>query len=111
MNLFFCSSLFINAYNDFQKKKEKYLKLIEHLELNDFKEKKKYFLYLALVNEIECIIHVTLKDEQKIVNYMDKFIPENFINLMNAFEKVSEKYKNVFLKWESEDQIKEYFSQ
>lgn len=37
LNLLFCASLFINTYADYQKKKEKYLNLISHLELTDFK--------------------------------------------------------------------------
>ncbi len=36
LNLFFCVTLFTNTYNQYQQKKEKYLKLIEHLELPDF---------------------------------------------------------------------------
>jgi hypothetical protein len=50
----------------YQQKKEKFLKLIDHLELTEFKEKKKFFIYLALINEIYCLIHVTMKQEQKI---------------------------------------------
>lgn len=87
--LFFCVSMFTNTYNGYQQKKEKYLKLIEHLELTDFKEKKKFYIYLALINEIYCLIHVTLKDDQKIFEYLDKFIPENFGTLINAFEKIA----------------------
>ena len=84
--------------------------MIDHLELTDFKEKKKFYIYLALINEIYCLIHVTLKDEQKLFEYLDKFIPENFGTLVAAFEKIAEKYKNVFIKWENDAQIKEYFS-
>ncbi len=64
--LFFCVSLFTNTYAHYQQRKEKYLKLIDHLELAEFKEKKKFYIYLALVNEIQCLIHVTKKDEQKL---------------------------------------------
>lgn len=110
LNLFFCISLFTNTYTQYQQKKEKYLKLIDHLELTDFKERKKFGIYLAMINEIYCLIHVTLKDEQRLFEYMDKFIPENFGTLITAFEKIAEKYKNVFSKWENDAQIKEYFS-
>ncbi len=41
---------------------------------------------------------------------MDKFIPDNFSNLIIAFEKIADKYKNVFIKWDSEEQVKEYFA-
>ncbi len=85
LNLFFCVSLFINKYADYQKKKEKYLKLIDHLQISDFKEKKKFYVYLAISNEIYSLIHVTLKDDRKIYEYMDKFIPENFNTLVDAF--------------------------
>jgi hypothetical protein len=110
LNLFFCITLFTNTYTQYQQKKQKYLTMIDHLELGEFKERKKLGIYLALVNEIECLIHVTLKDEQKLYEYMDKFIPENFGTLLAAFEKIAEKYKNVFTKWESDAQIKDYFA-
>jgi hypothetical protein len=41
---------------------------------------------------------------------MDKFIPENFGTLITAFEKIAEKYKNIFAKWENDAQIKDYFA-
>lgn len=75
LNLFFCVSMFTNTYSHYQDKKQKYLRLIEHLELTDFKEKKKFYIYLALINEINCLIHVTLKEDKKLFEYMDKFIP------------------------------------
>ncbi len=108
--LFFCVSLFTNTYGMYQQKKEKFLKLIDHLELTEFKEKKKFFIYLALINEIYCLIHVTMKQEQKIYQYIDRFIPENFASLITAFEKIADKYKTVFIKWDNEAQVKEYFA-
>jgi hypothetical protein len=42
--------------------------------------------------------------------YIDKFIPENFGTLLAAFDKIAEKYKNVFTKWENDAQIKDYFA-
>lgn len=41
---------------------------------------------------------------------MDKFIPEHFGTLITSFEKIADKYKNVFTKWENEAQAKEYFT-
>lgn len=87
--LFFCVSMFTNHYNEYQEKKENYLKMIDHLELTEFKEKKKFYIYLALINEINCLIHVTLKEDKKLFEYMDRFIPENFATLIGAFEKIA----------------------
>lgn len=63
--------------------------MIDHLELTEFKEKKKFYIYLALINEINCLIHVTLKEDKKLFEYMDRFIPENFATLIGAFEKIA----------------------
>lgn len=84
------------------------MRLIEHLAYGHFKDSKPFYIELALV---EKILKITQKagDGPNMIAQLNEYFRKNLQEVVQSFEVLAEEYKNVFCRWETVEEAKQYF--
>lgn len=96
-----CITIFLCKQSTFARKKGLFWKTIENFQFASFKEQRPSLIYFCLVKEIIKLTNSQIQEDKNVVQYLDGYIANNFLELVTAFEKLAETYKNDFLKWDN----------
>lgn len=55
------------------------------------------------------LTHKTSTDGFEVIQHLNTYIPKNFTSVLQSLEVIAEEYKNVYLKWENQEQARKYF--